>query len=179
MVVDPIAHVPQGMSQAPKVVAPQTQGEPIEAQWLRVAGQSSGEWLAHDEGQRRFRLQAASAASQTPLTTTQRESLLQRLDAYAARESGEPAPVYRGVPVVAAPETKPAAQAQPQQEPPSAGPSTGRVLAAAAAGLVVVAIAGSMLETGRSNPTRRKKKSWWARMWSSSPTKRRKSRRRS
>lgn len=97
--------------------------ESLEKGWLRITSMTAEQWLDADEGQRRFRLQAASTLfgdGEGKLSTPQREELLQRVDAACAAETGRPQPVYRGMPIDEASATAPAAtqtQAQPQAQP--------------------------------------------------------------
>lgn len=155
--------------------------EPHEKGWLRVTNLTEVEWLETDEQQRRFRLQAASRLSaDSALSTPQREELLQRIDAWAAEKTGQPQPLYRGIPLRSEPALSPTTSAPVDAAPPAgraapagdvqqdAGPSAGKVLLATGAVLLAVAIAGSMMGSPRQNPTGRKKRSWWDRMWGGS-----------
>lgn len=93
---------PTTSAQFPGKAAPfpvQPRKESVEQGWLRVSGLDANGWLDADEGERRMRLQQAAMVGATKMSAVQRESLLQRIDAYAADATGRPQPVYRGVPV--------------------------------------------------------------------------------
>ena len=168
----------------PAPQATQVAAEGREQAWLRVTGLDVSSWLASTEQERRFRLQAASSlGSDQALSTPQREELLQRIDAYAAGQTGEPQPVYRGVPVR---DAAPVPAPQPDRaEPAPAGLAAGMTessrndLMAVGGTLLVLGLVAwaATSSTPRRNPSGRRKKSWWSRMWEGSKPKTKKRRR--
>lgn len=121
-------------SQAPPLpVSPET----VEQGWLRASGLDVNGWLDADEPERRMRLEAIAITTATGLSTVQRESLLQRIDAMAAETTGRPQPVYRGVPL---------AEGELPPEETLAGPRAERLV-------VAVQEAGPGLAAGQAGPT--------------------------
>lgn len=138
----------------PAGVVSEPPAETVEQSWFRATSTSPAGWLSEDEDQRRYRLDAAQVAAGTPLSEEQRETLLQRMDEFASRSSGEPMPVYRGTPYDA-PNSGQYVAAGEAAAPPASSSGLGMLAFVALVGFGTAAAIEMATDKTRSNPVKR------------------------